>query len=143
MRRPPRSPRESIFDRRALSMSLLQGLTILIASLGVFIACRQRGLGVEAATMAFTTLVAANLALILVNVSWKRSLLATLRSKNQAMWWVIGGAFTLIGLMLYVPFLSGLLNFHRLNIAEVGICLGAGLASVIWFELWKLANRRR
>ena len=47
-----------------------------------------------------------------------------------------------MALLLYVPFLSKLLNFHRLNGAELGVCLGAGLVSVSWFEFWKLANRR-
>ena len=143
MTRPPRAPRESIFDRRVLRLSLLQGLSILIVSLGVFVACRRLDLTPEAATMAFTSLVAANLALILINVSWTRSLLVTLRSPNQAMWWIIGGASMLMGLMLYVPFLSKLLGFSRLSVAELGVCLAAGLASVVWFEFWKLAKRRR
>jgi len=143
MTRSPRAPRESIFDRRALGLSLLQGLSILIVSLGVFVACRRLDLTPEAATMAFTTLVAANLALILTNVSWTRSLLGALRSPNQAMWWVIGGASVLVGLMLYVPFLSKLLRFSRLSVAELAVCLAAGLASVVWFEFWKLARRRR
>ena len=41
--------------------------------------------------LTFMTLVMSNLALILVNRSWTRIVLATLRSPNPAVWWVVGG----------------------------------------------------
>ena len=144
MKRPPRDPKESIFDRKTVLISLVQGLGILLVSLGVFVAGRYLGLDAdESRTIAFTTLIVANLALILTNVSWSRSIIGTLRSPNQAMWWVVGGAFTFLGLVLYVPFLSRLFRFEMLSMLDVTLCLGAGLVSVIWFEALKLVLRRR
>lgn len=143
MTRPPRASRESIFDLSIIKLSLLLGLSILLVSMAVLLSCQHLGLRAQAGTMAFTTLIAANLALILVSVSWTRSLLSTLRSPNRAMWWVIGGAGILIGLMLHVPALSRLLGFSRLSGVELGVCLACGLGSVLWFELWKLAHHRR
>ena len=49
--------------------------------------------------MTFTTLIVANLGLILVNRSWTRTILGTLRAPNAALWWVLGGA-TLVVLAL-------------------------------------------
>ena len=144
MKRPPRDPNESIFDRRTVVWSLLQGLSVLLVSLGVFVAGRNTGVDAQTSrTMAFTTLIVANLSLILTNASWSRSIIATLRSKNQAMWWVVGGAFVFLTLVLYVPFLSRLFRFGHLGAVDVVICAGAGMASVAWFELPKLIMARR
>lgn len=144
MHRPPRKPDESIFDRATLLISLLQGASILAVSLGVFVVARQAMLGEGVArTMAFMTLIAANLCLILTNVSWTRSLWATLRSSNQAMWWVVGGAAALLIMLLNIPLFARLFLFMPLHVGQVGICVAAGLGSVVWFELVKLARARR
>ncbi|HXK37130.1 MAG TPA: cation-translocating P-type ATPase, partial [Candidatus Paceibacterota bacterium] len=120
MKRPPRDPKESIFDRKTVAISLVQGLGVLLVSLCVFVAARYLGLDAdESRAMAFTTLIVANLALILTNVSWSRSIIGTLRSPNKAMWWVVAGAFLFLGLVLYVPFLSQLFRFKMLSIREV------------------------
>lgn len=144
MNRPPRSPRESIFDRATLVMSLVQGACILLVSLGVYMLARQWMVGDAAArTMAFVTLIVANLTLILTNVSWTRSLLAIVRSPNRAMWWVVGGATVLLLSLLNIPVLAKLLQFSRLSVTQVGICLVAGIGSVVWFEIVKWARSRR
>ncbi len=93
--------------------------------------------------MAFATLIVANLTLILTNASWSRSIIATLRSKNQALLWVLSGAFVFLALVLYVPPLSQVFRFSRLSALEGIVCVGVGLASVAWFELPKLVLARR
>ncbi len=144
MHRPPRSPRESIFDRTTLITSLVQGASILFVSLGVFMVAQQWAMGEAAArTMAFVTLITANLLLILTNVSWTRSLLATLRSSNSAMWWVVGGATLLMLCLLNIPILARLFQFAPLTGTQVGICLAAGIGSVVWFELVKMVRVRQ
>jgi len=144
MRRPPRDPREPIFDRYTVLMSLVQGASGLLVSLGAFVAGRALHLGeAECRAIAFTTLIVANLALILTNVSWSRSIVATLRSPNRAMWWVVGGAVAFLGLVLRVPFLNQLFRFSALSVVDVLVCLAAGLFSVLWFELLKLMLARR
>ena len=93
--------------------------------------------------MVFATLIVANLTLIVTNASWSRSIIATLRSKNQAMLWVLSVAFVFLALVLYVPTLSQVFRFSRLSALEGFACVGAGLASVAWFELPKLIMARR
>ena len=139
MSRPPRDPRESVLGRRTLGLSLLQGASVLLIVLGVFAVARRSGLSDEQArAMTFATLVIANLALILSNRSWSRTVMATLRSPNAALWWVVGGALVFLGAVLYVPFLRDLFSFAALHPNDVAICLAAGVASVTWFELFKL-----
>lgn len=143
MKRLPRDPNESIFDRHTVIMSMLQGLSVLVVCLGVFIIGQNIGLDAQSSrTMTFITLIIANISLILTNASWSRSLISTLGSKNQAMWWVVGGAFLFLGLVLYVPFLRDLFRFKHLPPATLITCIGAGLASVVWFEIPKFMLAR-
>ena len=95
-----------------------------------------------ARALTFTTLIIANLGLIFVNRSWSRTVLATLRSPNTALWWVTGGAVLFLGLALYVPFLRQLFRFSVLHPTDILICVTAGVVSVLWFEVMKAVNPR-
>jgi len=88
--------------------------------------------------LTFTTLIVANLASILANRSWTRLIVATLRSPNPALWWVIGGALAVLALVLYVPFARDLFRFARLHTIDLAICTIAGLISVVWLETLKI-----
>lgn len=83
----------------------------------------------------------ANLGLILINRSQSRLVLATLRSWNTALWWVVAGAVVLFALVPYVPFLRDLFGFSLLSPIDLLICLGAGASSLLWYEIGKLVRR--
>jgi Ca2+-transporting ATPase len=141
MNRPPRNPKEPLFGRRTAGLSLLQGTIVLLTVLAVFAISYYRGQGEqEARALSFTTLILANLGLILTNLSWSGTIIETLRKPNTALWWVVGGAVVFLGLVLYVPFLRGLFRFAELHPADLGICLAAGIVSILWFEGLKLFN---
>jgi P-type Ca2+ transporter type 2C len=144
MSRPPRDLGEPLFNKQMVTYSLLQGASVLIMVLAVFLIGMYRRLGeAEIRTLSFTTLVVANLGLILTNRSWSRPVLAMLRSPNSALRWVLGGAVLLMALVLYVPFLRDLFRFSMLHVTDLAICLTAGILSILWFEGWKILNGRR
>ncbi len=144
MNRPPRNPKEPLFGRRTVVLSVLQGLSVLLVALAVFGVSMRFGRGAaQARAMAYTTLVVSNLALILCNRSWSRTIISTLRSPNRALWWVLGGATLFMSLILFVPALRELFRFSPLHWDDVAVCVGAGLASILWFEGLKLVNGRR
>lgn len=139
MNRQPRDPRKPLFGRSTIALSLLQGLSVLIIVLAVYAVSLYRGQGeMEARALTFTTLIFANLGLILTNRSWSRTILETLSTPNAALWWVIGGALVFLGAVLYVPFLRDLFRFSFLHFIDLAICFMAGIASIIWFEGLKL-----
>jgi Ca2+-transporting ATPase len=143
MRRPPRAPDTPLFSMRLLLISVLQGLSVLAAVLAMFlIALRVGQTQAEARTLAFATLVVADLALILVNRSWSHTILETLRRPNAALWLVMGGALMTLALVIYVPFLASLFQFATLHPNDVIMCLMTGFASILWFEALKLVQRR-
>jgi Ca2+-transporting ATPase len=139
MRRRPRDRNEPLFSRKHVFYSVLQGLVVLAVVLAVFGVARSRGLSEEEArAQSYTTLIIANLALILTNRSRTRTILATLRTPNTALWWVLGGAAVFLGLVLTVPFLRQVFRFGALSPLDVALCLGAGVFSILGFELVKL-----
>jgi len=144
MNHPPRNSKESLFNRHTLGISILQGLSVLIIVLAVFgIARYYLGQSVDdARALTFTTLVIANLGLILTNRSWSRTIIATLRSKNTPLWCVIGGMLIFLGIVLYIPQLRALFHFSALHHIDLAVCLVAGVISIIWFEMLKLGLKR-
>jgi len=142
--RPPRDPREPLFSRRMLLLSLLQGMSIFLILLVVFGVAMCRGYGdLQARALTFTTLIVANLALILTNRSWSSTILATLRSPNPALWWVMGSAAAFLSLILSVPFLRELFRFGPLQPVDIVVCVAAGIISIGWFEGLKLLHSRK
>ena len=144
MNRPPRNPQEPLFSRKTLAVSMLQGVSVLLIVFAVYAIALYRGQGEsDARALTFTTLIIANLGLILTNRSWSRTILSTLRSPNTALWWVLGGAAVFLGLVLYVPFLRSLFRFSALHPLDLAICLSAGVVSIMWFEGLKMFNGRK
>jgi len=144
MQRPPRPAAKHLFSRQTIVMSLLQGSGVLVVLLAIFGIALNRGQGAtEARTLTFTALVLANIAMIVANRSWSRSLFWILRTPNAAMWWVVSGAFAVLILAIYVPILRNLFRFSTLHANDVALCLGAGALSLAWFEMLKAFRRRR
>jgi Ca2+-transporting ATPase len=144
MRRPPRDPKEHLFSRRTIVLSCLQGLGLLVILVAIYWWALRRGEGEDQArALTFTTLIVANLCLILTNRSWTVTIPATLRSRNAALWCVIGGALGFLALVLYVPFLRELFRFGAPRVSDLLLCALAGLVSVLWFEVFKVIARRK
>ncbi|KAF5078607.1 Calcium-transporting ATPase 1 [anaerobic digester metagenome] len=135
MKKPPRSMTEPLFDRRTIGLSIMQGLSVLLIVLSVFVIALYTGMGeLNARTLSFTTLIIANIGLIFTNLSWSGTIITTIRSPNSALWWIVGGAVLFLCLVLCFEPLRNLFSFSVLHPKDVFICLTAGLISVLWFE---------
>ncbi len=143
MKRPPRDPHEPMFGQHALLVGMLQGIGALAMALLIFGLAQYWHL-TEPATraMTFTTLILANLGLIFANRSPSASVLASLRTPNPALWWVIGGTLLLLVLVLTVPMVRDPFDFSPLSPLELLWCLLASIASLLWFEVVKIVKRR-
>ena len=142
MSRPPRNPEERLFSLKSIALSLLQGASVLLVILVVMALAGTLGHPDENSrrALAFTTLVTANVCLILTNRSWSRTIISMFKEPNRALWWVVGGACIGLGLILNVPFLRNLFHFNALHLVDIILCAGAGLISILWFELLKLSR---
>jgi P-type Ca2+ transporter type 2C len=143
MKRPPRNPKEPLFGKKTLGLALLQGGGILVIILTVFAIATYRKQGeLDVRALTFTTLIVANLGLILSESSTSRLSLKILKSPNPALWWVIGGGVFFMAIVLYIPFARELFSFSFLHSIDLAICLGGGLISLLWFELLKQTTKR-
>jgi Ca2+-transporting ATPase len=142
MQRQPRSMNKRLFDRSAVVLSLIQGFVVLAIIVVVFVSALSRGLGEDGArTMAFATIVLANLALILTNRSWTHTIFGTFRIRNNSFWWILGGALLALSLVLYVPQLRDFFQFSSLQPIDLLICIVAAVVSIAWFEAFKFVKR--
>jgi Ca2+-transporting ATPase len=138
MQRPPRPSSEALFGRRIFLISLWQGVFVLLSSLSVLSYALLHDASDEVArTLTFSTLVIGNLGLILVNRSWRHSVLKTASQYNPALWWVILGAFVFLLLILSFPILREIFHFAPISPLQFLYCVAAGLVSVLWFEIYK------
>ena len=141
MRRPPRHSREPLFTRGQLSVNLLQGTSILIIVMLIYIGATYYGQTEnQARTMAFTTLVIANLSLILSGRS-QDTLISSPPKSNRALWYVAGAAVIFLACALYIPALRSVFLFAPLSATAIIASAAAGLSSLVLFEALKITLR--
>ena len=145
MQRPPRPADEQLFTPRVLAISVLQGASVLASVFAVYYVSLVTGHSeADVRGLTFAALVIGNLGLILVNRSWTRPALADLGgSHNTALGWVMGGASVLLVMLLTVPALRELFRFAPFHPMDALGVLGAGVAGVAWFEIYKLVSAAR
>jgi len=85
--------------------------------------------------------VLSNLALLFATRSRTRTVLATLREPNAALWVITLGALAALGAAIYVPAAAAIFRFSPLGATELTVAAAAGLAGVAWVELLKLTGR--
>jgi Ca2+-transporting ATPase len=143
MDRPPRHKNEGLFTRRTLTLSLLQGFVVLAIVLIVYTDALMEGFNEsEVRTLTFTTIVVANLFLILTNRSWSETIVTTLRTPNKAMWYVFAGTIISLLLVLYVPVLQSLFGFGTVPFTDLITAAVAGALGIVWFEGFKYWTTR-
>lgn len=131
MKRKPRKVSEKILNKKTIFSSILQGLIVTFFALGVFTIGFKSGMNPDSLrAVSFVVLVLSNLGLIMINLSITESPIKEM-SKNVPLLAVVSGAIILLGLILYIPFLSDLFRFAHLSQFDILVAFGASLAAVI------------
>ena len=139
MRRPPRSRGEPLFGVEQIALAGLQGLVLLVATLGLYAWMNGIGSGADTArSAAFITLVMGHLSLAL-SVSGLSG--GRLLSRDRALFWVIGAAAMLVlTLAVTLPVMREILRFSPLPTwvlaasVATGILAGGWHAVVAWLD---------
>jgi P-type Ca2+ transporter type 2C len=144
MSRPPKKIDEKFFGAKKILISCLQGVAILIIALSVYLIGLQLGYQEkEVRTMAFITLIVSNLAVIITNRSKTDNIFKIIATPNKAVLWIIGGAILFLAIVLNVTFFQDLFQFQKLRFINILICISAGITSIVWFEIYKMAKLRK
>jgi len=144
MEHPPRRLGEPMFGRRVLGLAVAQGLSMLVAVAAVYVWAVLGGHPDEAVrSVTFAALVLGNVALILVNRSWRLSIWQSFRERtNTALKWILVLAAALLVLLLSVPALRFAFHFGPMGLVDWIVALSAASAGVAWFEAYKVLTRR-
>lgn len=143
MQQMPRPFSTTFFSWKELATSVLQGLLITVGTLTAYQYAVSAGFDESLTrTMVFVTLIIANIFLTLVNRSFYYSIFTTLKYKNRLVSLIISITLVLLWLLIFVKPLANFFAFTPLTIEQLGICLGVGFISVIWFEVVKWWKRR-
>ncbi|MBD2610873.1 MAG: cation-translocating P-type ATPase [Nostoc sp. ZfuVER08] len=148
MKRPPFSPRESIFARGLGSYMIRIGIIFAIITIALMWwayqhthAAGYQGNPESWKTMVFTTLCIAQMGHAIAIRSNNR---LTIEMNPFSNIFVLGAVVvtTILQLMLvYVPPLRNFFGTHYLNLQELGICIGFSALMFVWIELEKIFLR--
>ncbi len=144
MERQPRKITQGVFGRKTLFISLIQGAVVMVVTVVLYALSQRWGMQEnESRALTYSTLILANLGLILSNRSWSSNIWTTIRTKNLALRWVASAAVVVLVLILFVPGLRDLFKFQALSALDLLIAIGAAVVSVAWFEIFKLVRGKK
>lgn len=138
MKRLPRSLHQPMFNMDTILINVLQGLGVLVATFLLYIFAIRSGKGeAEARSFAFVMLVLSNLMLILINISWEKTIYQIVNDANRILISVFAGTLLCLFAVLYNPFLSGLFHLVPLHPEDFAVVVTVAIFSVAWFEVFK------
>ena len=116
---------------------------------GILISAARVGLPEpDLRALVFTSLVVANMGLILVNRSFSASLIRAFLRPNRSLRILFGGVIALLGIGIFWPPAQSLFGFARLHWDDLAVIAVTGLLSLLLLEglksrLFKPADARR
>lgn len=142
MLQKPRPVSSTFFNWSELFTSVIQGLAITVGVLAVYqIAVNNGANEAITRTMVFTALITANIMLTFVNRSFIHSIFETFKYKNNLVPIIVGITIGITLLLLFVPPFTKFFEFERLGLNQIGISVGIGMLSALWYEIVKWWKR--
>jgi P-type Ca2+ transporter type 2C len=143
MNRPPRPLEEPLLSLQTFVTAILQGIAMLLAVLAIYGLSLWRNYPeAEGRTLTFLTMLLCNLMLITVKLSGETSIFKMPFLKNNAYWWVMGGALSAFGVILAVPFLRSLFHFTLTKPLDMMLCLLAAFLYLLLAEILMVFTRK-
>ena len=144
MLQPPRKMSTSFFSFSELTLSILQGLVITLACLGLgYYFMSTLHSEAEVRTVIYTTLIFSNIFLTLENRSFQKSIFTTIKYKNNLLPIIILVTLVVFYLFIYVPQVRDLFQFAKLSAKNLLLCISVAAVGVLWIEIYEFAMRKR
>ena len=113
MNRPPRNPNRQFFSGKRMLFSATEGFLVLVMVLGIyFLSIHEGHTEGEVRAIAFSSLIVANIFLILTNLSKTRSFVAVFTEKNTAVLVILLVAILMLLLIISLPTLQQIFSFQ-------------------------------
>ncbi len=144
MARKPRDSKKSILNSDNLVISLIQGTSILLFVFVIYYLSVHFGYeSGRTRALTFSTLVIANIFLILANRSWTDNIFKALVKKNQFLWPIVGFASAFLIFAVYNPFMQKVFSFSSLIYSDWIYAVVFAICPALIFELIKVFSRQR
>jgi len=138
MKRPPRDPASPLLLPKRILWAVLQGLIVFGILAGVLISASRMDMpALDLRALVFTSLILINIGLILVNRSFKSSLIRAFLRPNRSLWILIGSVGALLATALFWPPAQSLFHFGQLHGNDLAVSAVAGLSSLFILEAIK------
>jgi P-type Ca2+ transporter type 2C len=142
MQRPPRPLGAKLFGKAVVTRGLLQGLLVCAAAMVVYNFVGKMGAASDhARAVAFTTLIFANLGLILSLRSRTEPAWTFFKRPNPTLWWITAVLICVSGLILYVPKVVEIFHFVPPHLSDLAAGAGVAALSLFGFEIAKVVRR--
>ncbi|PPD45408.1 MAG: ATPase [Methylocystis sp.] len=134
MLKPPRPQSEALFGTRDLLLGALQGLTVFLAVLSVYVIANGFSVNeAEARGLAFATLIVGNLTLALSDALPKGA--SPFARENAPFWAIAAIALGIVAAGLYVPPLAALLHFEAPDPAQLALASLLAVSAGGWYGM--------
>ena len=137
MRRPPRPPRQPVLGGAALFLALLEGAVALVFTLGIYVQAAAAGRPDEEVRMlSFTSVVIANLSLILFTRAGGRRVWRHIVARNPLLWLVMAATLATYAVVLAWPQARALFRFALPSVDALPVLAFSTVA--LWLALLAL-----
>ena len=145
MTKPPRPIDSRLVGPREILLPSLLGFSVLIAVVGVFrYGITHSFTDGEVRSLCFSTLIFANLFLILCNRSRTLTIVETLRNRrNRALPWILVAGFALAISLTSIQSLGQLFSLSPISFFTYPATLALAYVSISWHDLLKIVRRQR
>ncbi|MBS1208158.1 MAG: ATPase [Proteobacteria bacterium] len=135
MQRPPRDPASPLLRTNRVVWAVLQGVIVLAILATILISAARLGMADDdLRALVFVSLVLMNMGLILVNRSFKASLIRAFLSPNRSLWILLGSVSVLLTIAVAWHPAQSLFHFGQLHWDDLGFSVLAGLACLLLLE---------
>ncbi|HEY9206617.1 MAG TPA: cation-transporting P-type ATPase [Candidatus Methanoperedens sp.] len=142
--RPPRNPKENIFNNQVIRDFMTKGIVLFAGVTAVYFYARSRDLGLpEAQTYAFSAWIFGHIVLAYISRSDKESIfsLGVFANRVINLWAMIAIGFLVLG--IYVPFLNERFNLAAIDFTQLVLVALAMVFIVGLLEVKKVAGLNR
>lgn len=144
MNRPPRNPNRQFFSGKRMLFSATEGFLVLVMVMGVYFLSIHEGHSEgEVRAIAFSSLIVANIFLILTSLSKTRSFVAVFTEKNTAVLVILLVAILMLLLIISVPTLQQIFSFQFPGYQHFFSSLTGAAAILILLETIKYFKTKR
>ena len=143
MRRPPRKPKAALLPLPTIIWAVVQGtIALALVTATLVLGWYQRMPEDDLRALVFTVLVLMNVGIILVNRSFRSSLVNAILRPNRSLGVLLLIVTPVLAVALYWTPAQRLFHFGPLHLDDLAVCLAAGLVLVLLLEVGKrLVNR--